>query len=673
MGAWANYLLTVAVCIGMMPNSLAAQRTVIRQDEEKGQTQKVSAIDIIPAHACIAIATNDIGDFQRRLENEAGKLVDKNGFLKFAPMILPYARNYIKEELGVKECVDENAPSAIVLTSIHPTKGEPAGFVTLPISSEEVAAKELFIDLKDLKTGNPIEFDHNDDGILNYLFDGPIRYVSMKNKRLYFASSKEIIKKAIGAKSIRSKLNKDEIKTLENEDLIVYANPQKTLEGADEKAKKQTINDFWFTDTFSDPPKTEDVSLLSLGIRVDDGIGLSILAHAKDGVLDDAFSILRDTAKRTSLEGLPDGKVVAATALVGSKELPQMMAELFNDSYRDYGLFNLFPKGYSVSRRNKLNFFTILEHAWKDVEQSKFAVYLNDHPNVDGLFTAIAILDTKDPKQFIGDMTSLERFVNASLLPPNEGAKILVGKDKLIDELILQLGARKYKKRELAASKLKLIGADAIPALKRAMESSDFEVRSRADQILKSFAFKSIAKQKEAFNFDSDMLATRKIQFAYKANQEKVLELPTDHILVISDAKSNGTGFTEDLQKVFGKNWSEIRLTPIGNQIVFSWGSQKGWHQKTLQNIRDKKPGLAARDRFPTFSARTSQENIAQAVFSMEQIKHLLPDRTQMEPVENTSSAISFGFLLKPNRLRLDLHATIPDLQIMIQEVDSNW
>src|SRR5437867_2881027 len=72
-----------------------------------------------------------------------------------------------------------------------------------------------------------------------------------------------------------------------------------------------------------------------------------------------------------------------------------------------------------------------------------------------------------------------------------------IGQDdaKKIDQLVEQLGADDFQARESADKELRKIGDAAVPALKKALESSDAERADRAKKILDAIATKKKEEQ----------------------------------------------------------------------------------------------------------------------------------------------------------------------------------
>lgn len=78
----------------------------------------------------------------------------------------------------------------------------------------------------------------------------------------------------------------------------------------------------------------------------------------------------------------------------------------------------------------------------------------------------------------------MSTLLMAALLAPQQDEDLA----KKIDALVRDLGAEDFETREKATAELKKIGKPAIPALKKAAESEDAEVKVRAKALLEEFA-----------------------------------------------------------------------------------------------------------------------------------------------------------------------------------------
>ena len=121
-----------------------------------------------------------------------------------------------------------------------------------------------------------------------------------------------------------------------------------------------------------------------------------------------------------------------------------------------------------------------------------------------------------------------------------------------------------------------------------------------------------------------------------------------------------------EIPKVFGKEWNKLRFATVGDRVVIAWGAQTGLLEKTIENVKQSKPGLADMARMKSYSNRVNTKSLLQAHVSLEQIKHLINE--QLAPVNTTSSTSSVGIHVEPKRIRIDFHTTIEEVQMMLNQ-----
>src|SRR5207244_7836061 len=158
----------------------------------------------------------------------------------------------------------------------------------------------------------------------------------------------------------------------------------------------------------------------------------------------------------------------------------------------------------------------VFGEVWKRLQGNRFAVYQNADEAKHGLFSLVAILDTKDPDEFLKELRQLAHFgATTGLDLSDKGAK----KDDIaaVEKLIRDLGDNQYTVRESATTKLCLLGEPALPFIEKALKSPDLEVRRRAEDIKDSIVAAAAARRKELLTKDLTRPLRPHFAFAEKA------------------------------------------------------------------------------------------------------------------------------------------------------------
>src|SRR5262249_20327827 len=114
----------------------------------------------------------------------------------------------------------------------------------------------------------------------------------------------------------------------------------------------------------------------------------------------------------STLHGLPDGNVIFAQASSGDASNEKLLAKaLFS-----FLLEDLLIREKLVAQVDRLQYLGIFHEVWSRLEGHRIAVYQNANESKEGLFTAIAVLDTSDAPAFLKEMQTLAKMATADSL-----------------------------------------------------------------------------------------------------------------------------------------------------------------------------------------------------------------------------------------------------------------
>ena len=461
----SNSMIRKTLLLTVLAGSLFPLAPLQAQDVAKlgaVKAKRKTAIDIIPSNAIAAVAINDFVDGEKRINAECAKLKDKNGFIGFIPQAMAMIRSAICKDTGVSECIDLESPIAFIFTGVETANDLEEGYLAFPIKDKKIAARELTASFEELTSNKVIDRTKliKYERSPNWFGKDAFRYVLLHNDHLLFSGKAERLTDAVKRKPIRDQLLPDEIKTLTSDGLIFYVSPKNA--DKDDRREVNFLDEFGILGEFIDADSP--VSHASLSFRVEDGFGTTLNVHFENEDAKDLLEQFNDKEADTSLAYLPNGKIITANSFAGGKATPKLVSTFLQ--WQILKNFFGYPTKFA-SKRSQHNFFAIFDQIWTEINESRVALYLNDAPKTQGLMTAIAILETDDANQLLADMKSMESFVNASLLPPEEANEVAKVDDKAIAALVSELGDDKFSVRQLAMTKLKLIGERSIPALKK--------------------------------------------------------------------------------------------------------------------------------------------------------------------------------------------------------------
>jgi hypothetical protein len=159
-----------------------------------------------------------------------------------------------------------------------------------------------------------------------------------------------------------------------------------------------------------------------------------------------------------------------------------------------------------------------------------------------------------------------------------------------LERLIRDLGAKAFRLRESATTKLRLIGEPALPYLEKALASSDAEVRRRAKYLEDGIVEAAAERRKELLSRDLTRHLRPTFAFSPKA------ETRNGQVIDVLVVKLSGpdAAAVKQLQQLFGPDWDKIRLAVHGKRVVALLGSDTNRLQAALRNLSEGRRGLAA-------------------------------------------------------------------------------
>jgi HEAT repeat protein len=613
---------------------------------------KPGALDVIASDALGAIAIRNV----KELTTRGDAMIDKAD-IKAAMRVSDLYRMGILF-LGLSRGVDEEGAAAVMLMSSKPDAQ--AFVLAVPVADAEAMAGNFKLTAKDFAGGKVVDRREREQGDH---FLGPfVRYAALDGQHFYLGGDPKVMQAAIKGKRLSAVLNPQDRATLAEDDLIGYANRQQL----DDDGKRMFSDEFkrqlkQFDADEKSPLRQsgdaiEDLDMVVGGLRLDEGLGTTLVLNFKGDKSRAVLTKLQGGKAKAALAGLPAGRVLGAHSSSGDGDASAallkslLMAKL------------PFDEQMFISAAHRPNIVGVFGELWQRLEGSRTAIYENENADRDGLFSLVAILETENAEKFIADMTSLATFVNAATLTGDDAAKAI--DEKTIAELIAQLGDEQFRVRQLATTKLGLIGPPALAALAKAEKSPDPEVQFRAAMVRQQIAA-SLAAQREDL-LKHDLLDRIKPQFAYFPKRETRSGRPVDIVQIKMRAEEEE--YAPQLQRFLGPDWSKLRLATVGERVIVLLGSDTALLEKAIANVNSGEPGLAADARYAQFQQRSPKDPTATFHLRLARSQELLAT----EPVKDAAAptgATSLGITIAPQRLRLDLFAPYSEVKAVVKQL----
>jgi hypothetical protein len=489
------------------------------------------------------------------------------------------------------------------------------------------------------------------------------KFLLARGKHLFIADKEGAFSAITKAKSVKSELAPAQQKSLAGADILVHLG---TNAWADEW--KNSLKDFKKQFGRREEPaeqKVVDQFVEALGdmrfgiggVRVERGVGLSFMpVFKKDGAARELLTALAGRKGGSDLTGLPDGNVVFAQALRGGNAGNAVVAKVLFDI-----LFRHFLETRDLlSALDRPVVVGFLTEIMNRLEGSRAALYLtSDEPRL-GLFSLVAILDADDPAKFLADMKVLARIADGSGLALNQGSTSPERID--VNQLIRDLGNVKFRVRESATLKLRLLAEPALPYLEKARASGDLEVSRRATRLRDQIVQAAALRRKNLL--EQDWLHRLQPSFALIPGAEK---RRGHDVHVVRIKLTDKDKIAENpLRQVFGPEWHNVRLTIHGRKVVVLLGSETALLDAALRNLDEAKPGLAAAAAFKTFASLGNPERRLELHLSMHRILGLIMSGAGFEGLKAKDGGLtSLAVSLDPDRVRLDVWIPAAEFRVL--------
>jgi hypothetical protein len=629
--------VALVVCVFALPGAAWGQ------EPKPPAVERAGALDLIPADAVAAIAVRNMAELITR-----GEVLIKEGELKLPPGAgLPEGYNWLVDYLEVRRGLDDRGSAALMLLKPLPSLNDLV--VIVPVADFDEMAANFKLTGKDLAEGKVV-----DRGAQK---EFKPRYLMRLGQHLAMSGSTTSLETLAKARTLAATLAPEDRTSLAQDDILLYANPRRMediwLEAL--RIRKEDLARF----PAGELPTLrrvadaiDDLQYVVGGLRLDGGVGAAVLLELKGQKSRDILTPLAGSNSPTSLAGLPAGRVLSAHATSGGGQGPADLARDLAQYWLMTAQFNAQPL---VSTTQSAGLAGVLGEMWERLEGSRSALYENENPERDGHFSLVAVLDTADAERFVADMTGLTPFVNASLLAPDKEGPIDA---KMIDALVAQLGDENFQVRDLANTKLALVGVGALPALEKAAGSSDAEVKFRAaalrEQILGS----------KANLLEKDLLSQIRPSFAYFPKQETRAGRPVD--IVQLRLPPDDAEYVPQLRRLLGPEWSKVRLATVGKRVVVLAGSDTALLEAAITQVKSNEKGLEGDPSVSAFRARAPAGQTAELHVSLGRWLELL--RPAVDQPQAKRSATSLGFKITPQRVRMQFFAPTGEIQSVVRQ-----
>ncbi len=608
-------------------------------------------LELVPEDAALALAIRNLTDLKKKGDKFFADAGLKEDRALLRPSLL-FEQLY--DAAGIRAGLDEDAPAALFVANARKTGRDKVPtdldvlqllVAAVPFKDRGKIAESFGLKADDLKDGKVVEGTGRWERC----------FFRTRGRHLFLGGSKKALESVVEGKSVAAALSEKQRRSLAGADILIHFSPGSwgdTWGDALKEMQTSLDKDRGEADrkVIADVVATLKAIRFGLGaIRIDDGFGLSLVAAFPEKVPEATRRFLASAAggsDPSDLKGLPDGAVVFAEGSKGDgAQNVRVMKVLADFALRDVSEAKWLP-----SPTDRAVVLAAFAEVWKQLKGHRVAVYRNADERKDGLFSAVAILDTADAGPFLADLKRLARLSADGIDLSGGGRKEDVAE---VEKLIGDLGSDEFETRESASNRLALIGEPALPLIQKALKSPDAEVRRRAEELKEQIIAAAVARRKDLLSKETPWRLRPMLRFEAKPEERAGHTIEVARVrLTEKDAPA-----ADALRQAFGPDWDKVRLAAHGKQVVVLLGSDERLLDAALANLKDGKPGLAASKSLAAFGRQADAARKLELHASLGTVLQLLraEDLRRPGPVGPAPPLSSASLAVEPDRLRLDL------------------
>lgn len=625
-----------------------------------------TGFDLIPSNAAAGFVVQNL----KELKTEGDAFLKNTGLeQKFSlrpSQLFDMAFSFV----GLMKGRDDSLPQGVFLANLIEARVlDPSNFpdlekllvVSVGVADRDEMAANFNLAKGELEPEQILKITRNNNSSFG-------QFIYLRGKHLYLGNNERAILSVAQGKPLSGVLTSSQMQRVQKSDLLLHigTTPWGAAWVKFVQEAKTRVQELKGQDT--DPDTGLSVEMLELiadslpalqnvliAAGIDDkGLELSTLAIFRPEGQPSAkklLELLKSGEEASSLSSLPKKRLIAAQAVRSDGSRNRALVRAMLDSFIQFWI----NEKKLAEFTDRPQFVGLFDEVWQRLKGSQAAVYKNDNPATEGLFSIVAILDTENPQEFLDQMRQLSRFAKPGELK-------LDGDDKsaddvaAVEQLIKDLGDSNFRVRQSATLKLGLIGPPALPYLEKALKSTDREVVSRARRLQKQIEGAVEARQRDVLSHS--LLGNLSAKWGDFPKAETRKGKPIDIVKMVLEGQSQSA--ETRLKEAFGPEWSKIRLAVHGKKIVVLLGSNVDLLDETLANLDNEQPGLAEDSLLKEFHVRASDNRRVEFHVMLGEVMQLTQAANAAEAAAPEMTSLSLGI----DNAMIDLNLWVPNSEV---------
>ncbi len=558
----------------------------------------------------------------------------------------------ICQMVKMEGCVDRTKPFIVSL-------GTPslfAGKVNFTVTDVNKLASNLEVSAEKLRKGQAYKLPKPVNAFL-FRFAFRFSFVRLRGNQLAMSTSEALLDTPKPAESLSENLSAKDKEILASDDMLIVLG-QSAFEGD----FRDFLNSSMSASQDDNVRKfLDDLKYAACGIRLDTGIGTTMIAGLKSLDSKNLLGEFFDSTRDTTLARMPRGKILATHALQADSKTTGGVLGTILSITRDAISAQI---ARTTIHSDSYQLDGLLSEALDRIKGGHLVLYESSNRKRYGDFSLLGVLTTDDPDAFLTDFTGLTPFVNAASMSDAEAA--IAFPQVKIEGLVAELGESHYQRRELAKFKLKLLGARARPALEKATRTRDLELRLAAKEVLESFNLDITTSRAELLK--GSLFKQLKPSFTYTPQQETLAM--SDIGILTMQFQSDVQQTRNKMETLFGPEWQKVKIATVGKEVLLLVGSETSILERAITKQKLPESALNTHKACQTFRVRANSDTIFEIHVAISRLGYLLDlgiseDKSAVDKAVDRVS--SFGLTIKDKRVRVDTYTPPQDIKVFLE------
>ena len=204
--------------------------------------------------------------------------------------------------------------------------------------------------------------------------------------------------------------------------------------------------------------------------------------------------------------------------------------------------------------------------------------------------------------------------------------------------------------------------------VEKAQRHDDLEVARRARTLYVQISRSTAERRRKLL--EKDLPGFLKPSFAWFPKAETAGSVPVD--IVNIRLADHDVHRVPHLKLLLGSDWDKIRIAVVEGKIVVLFGSNVGLFRRAVENVSQRRPGLAGAKSLERFRRHANSSQSASLHLSLQRLTELVEFDAKSQPAkrsERNNATTSLSLAFPDSSLQLDFWIPVEELKPVIRKL----